>query len=80
MSNAARPRPTRTLRTRPVRTLPPAAPEAPLHVRDTVAATYDTSRRGLVEMVDRDGGGAIVRWADLLCGWAPRSMLRVVSP
>lgn len=71
----------RTLRDRPVRTLPAtvvAATTAPLRVRDVVSATYDTSRRGEVEQVDSDGGGAVVRWADALCGWAPRSMLAVV--
>ena len=68
------------LRPRPVRTLPLVEPgTAPLRVRDVVSATYDTSRRGEVEQVDSDGGGAIVRWADNLAGWAPRSMLAVVT-
>jgi hypothetical protein len=73
---------TKPLRARPVRTLPAtvvAATMAPLRVREVVTATYDTSRCGEVERVDADGGGAIVRWADALCGWAPRSMLAVVS-
>ena len=65
----------RPLRPRVPTTLP--APTVAPVAGDRVAATYDPHRTGTVaRLID---GGAEVNWADGLRGWAPLSMLQVLS-